>query len=493
MSSVNNKMTESFNEIITKISSSPVITSLVISDKVNKYAIFSMILMTIFPLILKKFYDFIKQHFNNKKHSLSIPLRTDNYKQKSILKRLNYYLENNYDILNKSDAIAICDVKSNNDHPYFHNNKEYFPDNLKLETIYECEKISNDVKINYKNNELIIKICNRDIQEKNKKGEFKKSYVPHLYIEGNDISSIKQLLKDSCDYYLAKHLETSHSDKIYYRNLYCSEKRLLWNTNCINIKKTFENLFLPIQIKNNIKNYVDKFIKSEKDYKKKGIPYKLGFLLYGIPGTGKSSTIYTLSNYLKRDIYSINLDIINSYNDFYNKFSHISDSIVVIEDIDCTKTVKRRTKDKKKEKNIDITIKTSTEFFKEKLEEKLEEQFEEQQISKLKIMLEILDGYQYMNNCIIIFTTNHIDKLDPALIRPGRIDHKIELTFCDKEQINSIYNFFTNDKLDKKFLDKINCKITSSELINSIVLPNCDNPSYIKQILLEKSFNQIIT
>ena len=82
----------------------------------------------------------------------------------------------------------------------------------------------------------------------------------------------------------------------------------------------------------------------------------------------------------------------------------------------------------------------------------------------LKDLLEVFDGYNYLKNCIIIMTTNNIEKLDPALIRPGRIDHKIEFTHATSEQISEILAL-----CDIK--TKINKKITTSELINNIIAP----------------------
>jgi chaperone BCS1 len=60
--------------------------------------------------------------------------------------------------------------------------------------------------------------------------------------------------------------------------------------------------------------------------------------------------------------------------------------------------------------------------------------------AKLKIMLEYLDGYFSLKNCIVIMTTNHPEKLDPALIRPGRVDYHIHFDAPTNDDLLTIYN-----------------------------------------------------
>ena len=70
-------------------------------------------------------------------------------------------------------------------------------------------------------------------------------------------------------------------------------------------------------------------------------------------------------------------------------------------------------------------------------------------------ILEVLDGYCFLQNCIIIMTTNFIDKLDCALIRSGRMDHKIQLENVSKEQITQIISYFYKKDIDIKSIRDI--------------------------------------
>lgn len=221
----------------------------------------------------------------------------------------------------------------------------------------------------------------------------------------------------------------------------------------INVKKTRDNVF----IENNIDIYeqIDTFL-SDETYnlrKKLGIPHKIGFLFYGVPGNGKTSLIYALSNYYKKNLYKINL---HDMNDRYLVDAILDvdrGSIVVFEEIDCCEAALSRSDNLSK----------SNESEKDKTSNPL----------RLDTLLEILDGYQYLKDCIVIMTSNHPEKLDSALIRPGRIDFMYEFNYVSRDLFKRIFKFYkdvdlTDVQLDKYYRDGI----TSSELINQILLPN---------------------
>lgn len=96
----------------------------------------------------------------------------------------------------------------------------------------------------------------------------------------------------------------------------------------------------------------------------------------------------------------------------------------------------------------------------------------------LGTMLKVLDGYKYLSGCIVVMTTNDIDALDPAVIRPGRIDHTIELTYADAYQIRRIFNYYYDEyQIDADIVNKmIADQLTSSYIINTLVLPNLGHP-----------------
>lgn len=98
----------------------------------------------------------------------------------------------------------------------------------------------------------------------------------------------------------------------------------------------------------------------------------------------------------------------------------------------------------------------------------------------MDVLLNVLDGYNYLHDTIIIMTTNHIEKIDPAVIRPGRIDQKIKFDNADTDQINNIFNYFYKKPL--KLSNTINK--STSEIINSIVLPNINDYDKAKKLII---------
>lgn len=141
---------------------------------------------------------------------------------------------------------------------------------------------------------------------------------------------------------------------------------------------------------------LDEFLASEEEYKNRGVPYRRGYLLEGKPGGGKSTIVSAMANHLKRD-----LDIVNLKSESSLKELFATDgSLIVIEDIDCAGNVKDRESEDEDSKPVGPS---------------------------LSDILNAIDGISTGENIVFIFTTNHPDKLDPALIRPGRIDYRVEL------------------------------------------------------------------
>ena len=86
----------------------------------------------------------------------------------------------------------------------------------------------------------------------------------------------------------------------------------------------------------------------------------------------------------------------------------------------------------------------------------------------LSHFLNLIDGLLEMPGRKIIFTTNHVEKLDPALIRPGRIDIAIEMKMADRDSINQLYKwFYKKNGISSKKLKKIpEDKFTPAEINN---------------------------
>ncbi|KAJ4789869.1 P-loop containing nucleoside triphosphate hydrolases superfamily protein [Rhynchospora pubera] len=168
------------------------------------------------------------------------------------------------------------------------------------------------------------------------------------------------------------------------------------------------------------------FREGKEYYKKIGKAWKRGYLLYGPPGTGKSSMIAAIANFLEYDVYDLELTTVKTNTELRKIFIETTGkSIIVIEDIDCSVDLTGKRKEKKKEKDDEE---------KEKKPPGMEEKDENSKLT-LSGLLNFIDGL--WSACggerIVIFTTNHLEKLDPALIRRGRMDMHIEMSYCSFE------------------------------------------------------------
>jgi len=271
------------------------------------------------------------------------------------------------------------------------------------------------------------------------------------------------LVRATTQEYLKNFLEYLDAHQIEYINhlvpknnaVYFTFAENKWISNKISVNKTFDNTFLNDDISARIQYDLDFFTKNPEYYKKKGLAYKKGYMLYGDPGNGKSSVIFSVANKYKRPIYRVNLDC--NRESLIKQISSIdSGSVVIFEDIDSFSVVHDRSDDSIKnirKPKCDLLIDD---------------------------ILYILDGYIYLNGCIIFMTTNHIERIDSAVLRPGRIDHKIELKNSN-EQIRRILEFYYNDDFPfgELSLDESRKDISIAELINTHIVPNLDNPQYI--------------
>lgn len=272
------------------------------------------------------------------------------------------------------------------------------------------------------------------------------SYTLHIKQIITFLDAIVQSYKKNFE---TKKLETQHIIECTFNE---QESKFInefieWNSNT-----TFENKFFTN--KEEIISQIDFFINNPDYFKSRGIPYHLGILLHGEPGCGKTSFIKALANKTKRHIINIkidnNVDMQQLKNLLFNNeinddiYIPIHERLYVLEDIDAMGSIlhKRNTL-----KNEEIKNDSHEEFIEIIKKSVIKDGYKKnvpQNNTKntLGYFLNIIDGIQENHGRIIIMTTNHIDNLDPAILRPGRVDLNIKFTKANKEVAKQLLQHF---------------------------------------------------
>lgn len=182
-------------------------------------------------------------------------------------------------------------------------------------------------------------------------------------------------------------------------------------------------------------------------YAHRGIPYRRGYLLHGPPGTGKSSLAWAIAGVFGLDIYCISLvDPTLTEEDLSMMFSSLPRRcVVLLEDIDSAGLSKRQEIDpaSAEKKPVDAATSDASKLGVELTKalesvSKTNKEKDKQGIT-LSGLLNAIDGVASHEGRVLVMTTNCPDKLDDALIRPGRIDMKVPFTNATKSQIFELF------------------------------------------------------
>ncbi|KAG8828635.1 hypothetical protein FRC19_000022 [Serendipita sp. 401] len=219
-------------------------------------------------------------------------------------------------------------------------------------------------------------------------------------------------------------------------HIYLADHYGYWRYNGSRQKRPLSSIVLEPGVKDMIVADCKDFLRSEDWYAERGIPYRRGYLLYGVPGSGKTSLIHALAGELGLDIYVVSLSA-KGMNDtmLMNLMGRIPQRcILLLEDLDAafTRSVTRDSTST----GVPTTTKTTSSSL---LTTTTENDGNSLSLSGL---LNALDGVAASEGRLLFATTNHIDRLDEALRRPGRMDVWINFKHATKYQAEGIFKCF---------------------------------------------------
>ena len=195
-------------------------------------------------------------------------------------------------------------------------------------------------------------------------------------------------------------------------------------------KRSFKDVFIRKDDKDMIIKTIDKFLKSRSWYEKHHIPYHFGLILYGEPGTGKSSIIQAIVNKFNFNKIVIDGDSIRSSLNSI-KDNEIIDknktTAIIIEDADltCCPVGDRN----------DIRVLEAAERYKH----------------NLGYLMNSMDGIGCFQNVIYIFSTNSIKDIDPAILRPGRLDLHVNISYVCDETMDQFLKFHYGKQMPENY------------------------------------------
>jgi mitochondrial chaperone BCS1 len=321
-------------------------------------------------------------------------------------------------------------------------------EDIPISIVYKQEE--NYFVIKYKNKRVII--------SKTKEKIDKAQNIRDLYFRKYVISGWKSkeiidlLLNDAIKF--SENKKNQNSIKLYNSDTYGN-----WYAPTTKIVKPINKVILNSNTKNTIISDLDEFISSENWYIESSIPYKRGYCFYGPPGTGKTTLALAIANYLKRNVYTVNLNSIEDDTKIPYIFSSLPhNSIILLEDIDKVFSGRENVSDKSK-----VTF---------------------------SCLLNCLDGAFSKHGLITIITTNHIEKLDPALLRTGRIDVKIEVPRPEQSEIEQYISVFYNKAL--KFSNDYSFDLTMSDVQEICLQNKKDSPNAIEALITFNKLKKVV-
>lgn len=302
-----------------------------------------------------------------------------------------------------------------------------------------------------------------------------------------------QSFVDKCNAAYERRMKNKLGSDLYFFDMVTSSKNkrstqnplptshILYTQHKFHTTRTFDNVFFEQRQK--VKNHVQFFLTRKDWYENKGIPYTLGFMFHGDPGCGKTSTVKAIANTAHRHVINIQLSEIKSKAQlrhlFFNDEIHvyngtnterytipIHERLYLIEDIDAMGDAVLERKWKKPEAPKEEK-KQSGDAWMDR------EDGDTKEALDLSFLLNLLDGTLEASGRILCVSSNFPERIDKALIRPGRIDMIVNFKKCNRQILREMVTSFYDKEFDDWTNESLDYKWTPAE-VNQILFRNFD-------------------
>ena len=272
------------------------------------------------------------------------------------------------------------------------------------------------------------------------------SRLCELALAGLDSGAADAFLRKAADEY-SKHFNRKGTTVYYTRKV---DEEVFWATYGTLPRRSVQSVFLSDHLEEELLSDVRRFLGDKAAYLRAGRPYKRVYCLHGPPGTGKTSAVMAVAGELKRNLAIFNVDSLRDDTFIELLSTRPDDAVLLFEDVD---SLFKQRKDLK-----DTGMSFST-------------------------MLNSLDGILHPSGAIVFLTTNHLESLDEALRRPGRVDRLVEVPHSVPEQRARMWSaVFPNAPVPAVLVSPL--KRVPTALVSEILFANRErNPAEMEAIL----------
>lgn len=238
-------------------------------------------------------------------------------------------------------------------------------------------------------------------------------YFVRLTVSHGDLGALKEFVNKAVTF-----APPSDDTKV---KVYQSKGNGYWESKGAMYCQRLDNIYVAEDMKGNIVKHIDQFIKDKERYIRFGRPWKLGFLLCGVPGSGKTSMAKALALHYKRPLHILNFTKSMTDQHMIDLFHELRDnSVLLIEDVDA--------------------------FFVHRKVEDINVSF--------SCFINLLDGAMANSKgTIILLTANNPDHFDPALIRPGRVDRIFQFAYPKRAEVMAAFMDLVNGATKEQFVE----------------------------------------